>query len=114
MFPMLDHTKPFVEKIRSVDAEPPGHAHKLDMKLQLRGCGLPLFAGRMLAKHHHFEVNWPTTLCENKDGVHIFALSLELYNRNNKLLLIYSKNGDIAWCNKNNLKKEQEHISSNK
>jgi len=57
MFPMLDHTEPFVEKIRSVDAEPPGHAHKLDMKLQLRGCGLPLFAGRMLAKHHHFEVN---------------------------------------------------------
>jgi len=30
----LDHTKSSVEKIHSIHAEPAGHAHKLDMKLQ--------------------------------------------------------------------------------
>jgi len=46
-------------------------------------------------------VNWPTTLCENKDGVHFFTLGFEFHNRYNKLLLCDSQNGDIAWCNKN-------------
>jgi len=31
---MLDHSKPYVEKIHHTDAELAGHAHKLDMKLQ--------------------------------------------------------------------------------
>jgi len=31
---MLEHTKPYVEKIHSIDAELAGHAHKLDVKLQ--------------------------------------------------------------------------------
>jgi len=33
LFLMLGHTKPYVEKIQSKDAELAGHAHKLDMKL---------------------------------------------------------------------------------
>jgi len=36
---MLDHTKPYVKKINSLDAELAGHVHKLDVKLQ-RLCGL--------------------------------------------------------------------------
>jgi len=31
---ILDHTKSYIEKIHSLDAELAGHAHKLDMKLQ--------------------------------------------------------------------------------
>jgi len=51
---MLDHTKPYVEKIHSIDAELAGHAHKLDVKLHsLCGSGFPLFAVRMLAKPYH-------------------------------------------------------------
>jgi len=34
LFLILDHTKSYVEKIHSIDAEVAGHAHKLDMKLQ--------------------------------------------------------------------------------
>ena len=69
----------------------------------------------MLAKLYHLGLNWPTTLCKNKDGVHFFTRNFECDNRYNKLLLCNSENGDIAWCNKNNsecffpfsLKKEQ-------
>jgi len=47
----LDHTKSFVEKVHSIDAELVGHAHKLGIKLQrLCGNGFSLFAVRMLAK----------------------------------------------------------------
>ena len=97
-------TKPYVEKLRTVDAELAGHAHKLDMKLQkLCGRGFSLFAVRMLVKPHHLdEVNWPTTIWKNKNGVHFFALDFECHNRYNKFLLCNSENGDIAWCNKNN------------
>jgi len=35
---MLDHTKPYVEKIHYVDAKLAGHVHKLDVKLH-RLCG---------------------------------------------------------------------------
>ena len=35
---MLDHTKPYVERMHSTDAELAQHAHKLDVKLQ-RLCG---------------------------------------------------------------------------
>ena len=78
-------------------------AHKLDVKLQsLCGSGFSLIAMRMLAKPYHFRVNWPTTSCENKDGVHFFAFNFECHNRYNKLLLCNSENGDIAWCSKNN------------
>jgi len=59
-----------------------------------------LFASRMLAKPYHLGVNWPSTLRENKDGVHLFTLNFECHNRYNKLLLCDSENGDIAWCHK--------------
>jgi len=60
---MLDHTKPYVKKIHSIDAELAGHAHKLDVKLQwLCGSGFSLSAVRILAKPYHFGVNRPTTL----------------------------------------------------
>jgi len=59
-----------------------------------------LFAARILAKPYHFGVNWPTTLCENKDAVHFFTLKFECHNRYNKLLLCNSASGDIAWCKK--------------
>jgi len=35
---MLEQTKPYVEKVQSVDAEIAGHAYKRDVKLQGRGC----------------------------------------------------------------------------
>jgi len=37
-FLMLDHTKSYVDKIHSIDAELAGHAHKRHVKLQ-RLCG---------------------------------------------------------------------------
>jgi len=55
---MLDHTKPYIEKIHYIDAELPGHVHKLDVKLQsLCGSGFSLFAACILAKLYHFGVN---------------------------------------------------------
>jgi len=54
----LDHTKSYVEKIHSTDAELAGHAHKLDVKLRsLCGGGFSLFAVRMLAKLYHLGLN---------------------------------------------------------
>jgi len=100
---MLDNTKPHVEKIHYIDAELAGHVHKVDGKRQsLCGSGFSLFAVRMLAKPYHFGVNWPRTLCENKNGEHFFTLGYECHNRHNKLLLCEPQNGYIAWCNKNN------------
>jgi len=65
---MLDHTKPYVEETRYIDAELAGHVHKLDVKQQSWcGSGISLFAVRILAKLYYFEVNWPTTLYENKE-----------------------------------------------
>jgi len=70
-FLVLDHTKSYVAKMHSIAAELVRHAHKLDMKLQsLCGNGFSLFAVSMLAKPYYLGVNWPTTLRENKDGVH--------------------------------------------
>jgi len=79
---MLDHTKPYsIMKKYIIDAELAGHVHKLDVKLQrLCGSGFSLFAVRILAKFCHFGVNWPITLCDNKDGVHFFPLKLECHN----------------------------------
>jgi len=55
---MLDHTKPYVEKILYIDAESVGHEYKLDVKLRnLCGSGFSLFAVRILAKPHPFGVN---------------------------------------------------------
>jgi len=68
-----------------------------------RVCGVVfLFGMRMLAKPYHFGVNWPTTHCEIKDGVHFFTLKFECYIRYNKLLLCNSENSEIVWWNKNN------------
>jgi len=51
---MLDHTKPYVDKIHYTDAELARHAHELDMKLQkLCGHSFSLLAVCMLAKPHH-------------------------------------------------------------
>jgi len=100
---MLDHTKPYVEKKHSIDAELAGHVFKRDVKLQnLCVSGFSLFAVHMLAKSYHFGVNWPTTICENNDGVHVFTLKFKCHNRYNKLLLCNSGFDDIAWYNKNN------------
>jgi len=76
----------------------------INLTWNCRGCvGVAfLFVVRLLAKPYHFRVNWPTTLCENKDGVHFFALNFEYLNRYDKLLLCNSENGDIAWCKENN------------
>ena len=59
--------------MHSTAAELVRHAHKLDMKLQsLCGNVFSLFAVpvSMLAKPYYLGVNWPTTLRENKDGIH--------------------------------------------
>jgi len=73
---MLDHTKPYVDRIH-LNAELAGHAYKIDVDLQkLSGSGFSLFTGRMLAKPYHFGLNLPTTLCENKDGVHFVTSNL--------------------------------------
>jgi len=86
-----------------IDVELAGHVHKLDVKLQsLCGSGFSLFAVCMLAKPYHFGVNWSTTVCENKDGVHFFTLKFECHNRYNKSLLCNPENRDIAWYNENN------------
>jgi len=50
----LDHTKSYIEKIHSVDAELARHAHNRDIKLQsLCGSGFSLFAMGMLTKAYH-------------------------------------------------------------
>jgi len=101
---MLDHAKPNVEKIHYIDAKLTGHAHKLVKLQSLCGSGFCLFSVRILAKPYHFGVNWPTTLCENKDGMRFFTLTFKCHCRYNKLLLRNSENGDIAthgyvlWC----------------
>ena len=102
---MLDHTKPYVEKMHwYIDAELAGHIHKLGVKLQSVGVAFLCLLCAFLPKPCHFGVNWPTTLCENEDGIHFFTLKFECHNRYNKLLLCNSENGDIASCNKNNSK----------
>ena len=104
LFPMLDHTTSYIEKIHHFDVELAGHVHKLDVKLRsLYGSGFSLFSLRILAKPYHFGVNWPTILCEYEDGVHFFSLTFECHNKYNKLLLCSnSANDGIAWCTKNN------------
>jgi len=58
LFLILEHTKSYIEKIHSIDAELAGHVHKLDMKLQsLCENGFSLFAVRMVAKPYHLGVN---------------------------------------------------------
>ena len=107
-------------KIRSIDAEPAGHVHKLDMRLQsLRGnVFFSYCCVRACQALSQLGVNWPITLCENKGGVHFFTLNFDCQSRYNKLLCS-SENGDIARCNKNNsewdfsvfLRKEQKLVS---
>jgi len=97
LFLMLDHTKPYVEKMHHIDAELAGHVHKLDVKLQnLCGTGFSLFAVRDLSTPYHFGANRQTTLCENKDGIHVFTLRFQCHSRYIKLLLCDSENGGIA------------------
>ena len=59
-----------------------------------------LFLLCLLTKPYHFGVNWPPTLCENKDWVHFFTLKFECHKKYNKLLLCNSENGIIVWCKK--------------
>ena len=55
---MLKHSKPYVEKIQSINAKLAGHVHELDVKLQsFCGSGFSSFAVCMLAKLYHFGVN---------------------------------------------------------
>jgi len=58
LFLTLENPKPYVEKIRSYDAELARHVHKRDVKLQsLRVNGFSLFSVRVLAKPYHIGVN---------------------------------------------------------
>jgi len=58
MFLMLKHSKPYVEKIQSIDAKLAGLVHKLDVKLQsFCGSGFSSFAVCLLAKPYYFGVN---------------------------------------------------------
>jgi len=58
LFLILEHTKSYIEKIHSIDAELAGHARKLDVKLQsLCGSGFSLFGGHILSKPYHLGVN---------------------------------------------------------
>jgi len=55
---MLKHSKPYVEKILSIDAKLAGHVYKLDVELQsFCGRGFSSFSVCMLAKPYHFGVN---------------------------------------------------------
>jgi len=56
---VLDHTKPYIEKIHYIDAELAGHVHKLDVKLHESLCGssFSLFAIGILANLYLFGVN---------------------------------------------------------
>jgi len=48
---MLDHARPYIEKIHYIDAELAEYVHKLDVKLQnLCGSSFSLFVVRILAK----------------------------------------------------------------
>jgi len=63
---MLDHNKPYVEKMHYIDA---GHVQKLDVKLQsLCGSGFSLFALRILAKPLTTLELIDQQHYENKDG----------------------------------------------
>jgi len=58
LFPILEDTYSYIEKIHSIDAELAGHARKLDVKLQsLCESGFSLFAVRMLAKPYYLGMN---------------------------------------------------------
>ena len=55
---MLDHTKPYIERIHYIDAELAWPVHKLHVKLQsLCGSGFSLFSACIHAKLYHFGVN---------------------------------------------------------
>jgi len=61
-------------KIRYIDAELAGM--HINLMWNCRDVRVAfLFAMCMLVKLYHLGVNWPTTLCENKAGVHFFTLS---------------------------------------
>jgi len=96
VFLIVDHTKSYIEKIHSIDAELTGHAHKLDVKLKsLCGSVFSIYAVRMLAKPYHLGAYWLTTHYQNQDVVHFFTLNFECHIRYNKLLC-NSENSDIA------------------
>jgi len=104
IFLILEHTKSYIEKIHSVDAELAEHARKLDVKLQiLCGSSFSPFAVRMLANPYHLEVNWPKHIAKSKmEYIGLPSIfNFECHNRYNKLLC-NSENSDIAWWNKNN------------
>jgi len=92
---MLDHTKPYVEKIHSIDAELARHVHKLDVKKPQKLCGTGFSVFCAHACQAQLTTLW------NKDGVHFFTLNFECHNKYKKLLFNF-ENDDIAWCNKNN------------
>jgi len=96
---MLDHTKPYVEKIHYIDVELAGHVYKSDVKLQsLCGSGFSLFAVCCVHACQALPL-WSeltNNTMRNNDGVHIFTLKFKCHNRDNKLLLCNSGYDDIA------------------
>jgi len=54
-----------------IDAELAGHVNEPGVKLQSL-CVSGFFCLLCACLPSHFGVNWPTTLSENKDGVHFY------------------------------------------
>ena len=94
---MLDHTKPYIEKIHHIDVELAGYVYELDLKLRsLYGSGFSLFAVRVLAK----PLEWIDQQHFAKTKLGYISL---LWNLNAIIgILCNSANDGIAWCNKNN------------
>ena len=87
---------------RPIEAELAGHGHKLDVTLQ----SFVVVAFRWLlctCLSSLTTLEWidQQNLRKQKWGA-FFTLKFKCHNWYNKLLLCNYKNGDIAWCNKNN------------
>jgi len=85
---MLDHTKPYIEKIYYIDVilAVAGHVHKLNVKQQgLCGSSFSLFAVRIDQQH----------FAKTKMGYISLPSNLNAINRHDKLLLYNSASGDI-------------------
>jgi len=83
---VLDHTKPYVEKIYYIDAELSGHAGYVKRQS---------LCGSSFSLSGVSQQRW-ATFHPNEDGLHFFTFKYECHNRYKKLLLRNAENGDIA------------------
>jgi len=66
---MLDHTKPYIEKIHYINAELEGHVHKLDVKPQsLCGSGFSLLLCAFLPNLIQLWSELPNNTAKTKMG----------------------------------------------